>query len=112
MYRPPPGLKRPLSARKGYMEFSVNFGDILRRLFGITGGSRSTALASILGMLLILGFLLFGLAAIEATVWLIEAVYLLFALTVVFAGGVYLYLLKKNPDLLRSESFTLKKVGA
>ena len=63
-----------------------------------------------LGKLMLLGLLMFGVAAyfIE-TLWVLIVIAIVPCLLLLMFIGSYIYCLLKNPDLLRSEEYNIKK---
>ncbi len=73
-------------------------------------GSKSTAmqpLAWIIGLLLTSSL---GVFYIKAPEWIAKIFIALCVIMIILYIGAYLYFMLKNPDALRSESFTLKKM--
>lgn len=73
-------------------------------------GERSTALHAVLWLIAIITAL-FGLVAFSGidTVFLYIIIFI-FCVALIFFGYVYIFCLKNNPDLLRSEKFALQKM--
>lgn len=86
---------------------------MLYSLFSEAGakGARSTALHSLQwGMGMLLCSIPLSLFA-KAPTWLLIILIIAFGLVLVTFIFAYLFLLRKNPDALRSESYTLSKMA-
>lgn len=90
----------------------MNLPQIVKVMMGQANvsGERSTALHAVLWLIAIICSL-FSVVAFskigESFLYIILAI---FCVALVFFGYVYIYCLKKNPDLLRSEKFALQKM--
>lgn len=74
-------------------------------------GSRSSILKGLLWLLGIEFFGLVGLARAEKPVeWVMVVVTVMLFLTLALLGFTYVWALIKNPDLLRSERYAIKKL--
>lgn len=86
---------------------------IFRQILQQHAGSvkRSTALQPLLYFAAIVGALLIGASQTDAPEWVMHSLVGLLAGVAVVGGYGFLYFMKRNPDALRSEKFTLTKLA-
>lgn len=74
-------------------------------------GSKSTILKPLNWLLISLASILITLTYIKAPVAFIYIIFGLLVITFVLIIGTYIYCLRKNPDALRSETFSIQKMA-
>jgi hypothetical protein len=74
-------------------------------------GSRSTVLRPLTGLIAALGILWLGALEFQAPNWMIVTLFAGVVCVVILFLGTYVYCLLKNPEMLRTEKYSIQKLA-